>query len=424
MIHSACLAQYDEKKKCKCIDTIFIYIDMSTPSLYTLPIELLHRILDHVDTETVFLSFRNVCKYFHVIIESYNQYKLDFRSIRKRAFHRLRHFIQPENVVSLILSDDHRTSGQINLFLSLFDLNTFTRLRSVTLIQINDTDLIVYLKHISTCSIVSLTVSKRKFGNTGTTTETKQMLTHCPIRHLSLTQWSSPRDILDIFLHFPYLETLLLNDIVMPNFWENSVNPVPVKSQLKSLTISFYTTNMNMIMSALSCTPSLVRLKLIGCPTGLVLAWDGYWWAEFIQKHLPELQSFEFFFDKRIDARELTCDIESIITSFRTPFWFEKRWYITCDYYRDTHELNLYSIPICKSTILYKPAANKISCSNAMNDTPYIMDNVRSLTLNSIPATVDTCDRVSCFCFGNITRIKLFVLLFRFHYQIIHYFRE
>jgi hypothetical protein len=52
------------------------------------------------------------------------------------------------------------------------------------------------------------------------------------------------------------------------------------------------------------------------------------------------------------------------------------------------------------------------------------MNNVRSLTLNSIPATVDTCDRVSCFCFENITRIKFFILLFRFHYQIIHYFRE
>ncbi len=46
---------------------------MSNPSLYTLPIELLHRILDHVDTVTVFLSFRNVCKYFYTIINSYNQ---------------------------------------------------------------------------------------------------------------------------------------------------------------------------------------------------------------------------------------------------------------------------------------------------------------------------------------------------------------
>jgi len=372
---------------------------MSTPSLYTLPIELLHRILDHVDTVTVFLSFRNVCKYFYTIINSYNQYKLDFRSITKPAFHRVCHFIQPENVVSLILSDDHRTSGQINLFLSLFDINKFTRLRSLTLIQTNDSDLIVYLKHIITCSLVSLSITKRRNGGTITTPETKQLLMHCPIRHLSLTQsqWSSVKEIFDIFLYFPYLKTLLLDVIIMQNAEDNLVDFVPVQSQLKSLAISFYSSNSNMIISMLSYTPSLIHLKLIGCPKGFASAWDGYWWTEFIQKNLSQLRFFEFFFDKRIDAKESTYDIESIIISFRTSFWLEKRWYVTCDYYRDTHELNLYSIPICKSTILYKSTPKKISCSNAINDTRYIMDNICSLILNSIPSAADTCDRVSYF---------------------------
>jgi hypothetical protein len=380
---------------------------MSTPSLYTLPVELLHRIVDHVDTETVFFSFRIVCKYFYAIIGSYNQYKLDFRSITKPAFHRICHLIQPENVVSLILSNDHRTSGQINLFQTLFDLSRFTRLHSLTLIQTDNTDLTVYSQHISTCPLVSLSISRPKIGYPAISIENHQVLTNCPIRYLSLTQWTSPKEIFHIFRHYPYLETLLLDGVIMPRTRDNFADTVPFISQLKSLTINGYSPNADMIMLVLPCTPSLVHLKLIGGLKGLMSAWDGYWWAEFIEKNLPKLQFFEFFFDKRTSFEESTCDIESIITSFRTSFWIEKRWYVTCDYYQNIRELNLYSIPICKSTILYKSETNKISCTNAMNDIPYIMDNVHSLTLNSIPTTVDTVP--SRPLFSRVTKLSLLV---------------
>jgi hypothetical protein len=36
-----------------------------------------------------------------------------------------------------------------------------------------------------------------------------------------------------------------------------------------------------------------------------------------LRKNLHQLQFFEFFFDKRIDYKESTCDIESIVTSFQ-----------------------------------------------------------------------------------------------------------
>jgi len=370
---------------------------MSTSSLYTLPIELLHRIIDYVDTETIFFSFRNVCKYFYTIINSYNQYKLDFRSMTKPAFHWISHFIQPENVISLVISNEHKTPGQINLFLSLFDINTFTRLRSLTLIEIDNSDLIVYLKHVSICSLVSLSIVNRRHWGTITTSETIQLLMHCPLRHLQFTQWSSTQEIFNIFLHCPYLETLRLDGLLKSNINDDLTTPIEIKSKLRSLTIDFYSSDWSTIISLLSFTPSLIHLKLIGQPTVSGLAWDGYWWEELIQKNLPQLQFFEFFFDKRIDYKESTYDIESIMTSFRTSFWLEKRWHVACDYYKDTHELKLYSIPICKPTILYRSTPNKISCSNLTNDTPYMMDNVCSLILNLISATAVTCDKVCCF---------------------------
>jgi len=60
---------------------------MSTPSLDTLPIELLYRIIDNVDVRTIFLSFRNVCQRFNTIVNTYTSYKLDFRLISKPDFH-------------------------------------------------------------------------------------------------------------------------------------------------------------------------------------------------------------------------------------------------------------------------------------------------------------------------------------------------
>jgi hypothetical protein len=374
---------------------------MSTTSLYTLPIEILHRIIDYVDKETIFFSFRNVCRHFYNITNTYNQYKLDFRSVTKPAFHRLRHFIQPENVISLILSDGHKTPGQINLFISLFDINTFTRLRSLTLIEVDGSDLSVYLKHVSTCPLVSLSIDVRKYWLPVLTIENLQLFEHCRIQHLTLTQRSSLEQIFHIFRHFSYLETLMLDglSISMPNTNYDLTAPVDIKSKLKSLTINFHSSSLSMIIPVLSCTPSLIHLNLIGNPTMSGLAWDGYWWAELIQNNLPQLQFFQFFFEKRVHFSESTYNIESIITSFRTSFWLDKRWYVVCDYYNDTHELNLYSLPICKPTISYKSTPHKISSSNSNNDTPYIMDNVCSLLLNSIPTTADTCDKVCGFCF-------------------------
>ncbi|CAF0763463.1 unnamed protein product [Rotaria sordida] len=379
---------------------------MSTSSLYVLPSELLHRIIDYIDTETVFFSFRNVCKHFYTIVNTYNQYQLDFRLITKPKFCFIRHFIQPENVISLVLSDGHKTSGQIKLFLSLFNISLFTRLRSLTLIQVSESDSIVYLQHISTCSLVSLSIDYRNMPRPITTTDdflstnleklrnlrkfelSVSRLTidnmQYPIQHMKLTECILNKSIFDILLHFPHLETLMVSSISTPNIDENLATTMQIKSKLKSLTVEGYSLCMNMIVSILLCTPSLIHFKLIAWPTMPELSWSGRWWAEFFQKNLNQLKLFEFFFNKRIDYKETKCDIESIIAPFRTSFWLEKQWYVACNYYKNTHKLELYSIPICKSNISYECTANKISSTNLTNDVPYIMDNVRSLSLDII----------------------------------------
>ncbi|CAF2309212.1 unnamed protein product [Rotaria sp. Silwood2] len=395
---------------------------MSTLTLQALPIELLQRIIDYIDTETVFFSFRNVCKSFRSIVHKYNQYQLDFRAMTKPKFCLIHHFIQPENVISLVISDGHKTSGQIRLFLSLFDLSMFIRLRSLTLIQVSESDSIEYLKHIRLCSLVSLSIDYRNMQRS--TAATNESLSsnleklnnlhkldlsttyltignmQYPIQHMTLTRCILNIPISDILLHFSHLKTLILSSVSTSNIDANLTTNIKIESKLKSLTVEGYSLCMNMIISILSLTPSLIHLKLIAWPTMSEYSWNGYWWTEFFQKNLTQLKLFEFFFEKMIDYKETTYDIESIMIPFRTSFWLEKQWYVTCNYYKKIHKLLLYSIPICKSNISYVCTTDKISSSNLTNDAPYIMDNVRSLSLSSIPSTAITCDNVCFFFLG------------------------
>jgi hypothetical protein len=48
------------------------------PSLITLPVELIYRILDNLDLLAILLSFRNVCKRLDAIIDAYQPYQVCF----------------------------------------------------------------------------------------------------------------------------------------------------------------------------------------------------------------------------------------------------------------------------------------------------------------------------------------------------------
>ena len=56
-------------------------------SLYTLPVEIVYRILDHLDNKSLFLSFRNVCTRLNNIIGTYHPYRVILTFIFKSHFH-------------------------------------------------------------------------------------------------------------------------------------------------------------------------------------------------------------------------------------------------------------------------------------------------------------------------------------------------
>ncbi|CAF4209953.1 unnamed protein product, partial [Rotaria sordida] len=46
-----------------------------SPSLITLPVENVYRILDHLDELTIFLSLRNVCMRLNTVVDTYGRYQ-------------------------------------------------------------------------------------------------------------------------------------------------------------------------------------------------------------------------------------------------------------------------------------------------------------------------------------------------------------
>jgi hypothetical protein len=67
-----------------------------TPSILTLPIELVYRILDNLDQLTILLSLHNVCIRLNAITDTYYRYQVNFSFIFKLDFHHLlsiAHFI-------------------------------------------------------------------------------------------------------------------------------------------------------------------------------------------------------------------------------------------------------------------------------------------------------------------------------------------
>ena len=75
--------------------------DKIPPSLITLPVETVYRILDHLNDFTMFCSMPNVCSRMNAILNSYHRYQVHFFFISTSDFPHLQIIIQPHNISSL-----------------------------------------------------------------------------------------------------------------------------------------------------------------------------------------------------------------------------------------------------------------------------------------------------------------------------------
>lgn len=109
---------------------------MSCCLLDHFPVELIHYLFNYFSTHEIFYTFTNVSAYIDDVLRSYSNYSINFKSISRKDFEIVCQRILPDQVISLTLSDDEETPGQVERFLSRFQINQFTRLRSLTIIDV------------------------------------------------------------------------------------------------------------------------------------------------------------------------------------------------------------------------------------------------------------------------------------------------
>ncbi|CAF3479990.1 unnamed protein product [Rotaria socialis] len=331
-------------------------------SLLTLSVELVHVIFDYLDTRTILLSLGYVCPRLRAITNTYERLILNFRSISKSDFHHMCRIVRPENVISLILSNDDETPGQIELFLSLFDTRQFIRLRSLTVFAIEDDNLNRILNHAIHNSLISLSIERSHSSNHPSTTlnilssaMSRPTLRKfkCTIDWLLSDSFIWPREsnikhltidrctykqFCTILRHLSQLRTIVLRsfNLDIHNEYEYQSTSYP---QLISLSMGRLFLSMDKIESFLCLTPSLVHLRLEGSADDAIF--NGSRWEKLIRTKLPSLNRFDFCF--RSQNRRV---IELSAIQFRTPFWLnEKHWPVNCVYDDIMEEVLLCSTP-------------------------------------------------------------------------------
>jgi hypothetical protein len=105
-------------------------------SLNLLPVELFYTLFTYFLAHEILLTFSDVSDYVDAILLSYSAYRVDFKAIRRDNFDLVCRRIRPNQMISLIISDDNDTPGLSELFFSRWSIGQFTQLRSLTLIEI------------------------------------------------------------------------------------------------------------------------------------------------------------------------------------------------------------------------------------------------------------------------------------------------
>jgi hypothetical protein len=382
---------------------------MSTSTLDTLPVEILYRLFDNLDIETIVLSLRYVCKHLYLTTSSYNRYRLNFKSISKPNFLFICQLIPFENVISLTLSNDDKTREQIQLFLSLFNIEQLTRLQSLTLTQIDDYYLNIFLNYILSTSLKSLSITMESPRMETYIASSSALLTaaiahptlvnlylniglkdwneiqwpnHCTLQYLRLVNSITLKYLCLILTHSPCLKTLVLKEIKTDDYkFDSSITSF---KQLTSLTFEDGRMEISKLDQCFTLTPCLTYLKLIGTGTLFTSSFDGYQWEKILQTKLHSLKTFEFFFSILTYSNYRSHNIESLINSYRTSFWLERiNCFITCDYIQNSRKILLYTLPVCHTYFVYHVDTKKITLSNfdrRINRSD--MDNVQNLDFN------------------------------------------
>ena len=402
--------------------------------LELLPNEIFIECFQYLNAPDIFHSFDRLNYRFYRLIRNIPLH-LNFQQLKKPLF---KYFCQtilsnPEikqNIISLQLSDEG-TRGQIQSFLSLFSLNEFLHLRSLSLVKMNDDDakqVLPMLSFLSDLYCLSYT------GQRYTISDTNFVLSTLQIRILTITDFSfdstfvnqnmslisltiSLCGIIDLcsllkctsMLKYVRIERLY-SETYMGNILDVSIGYTNA-IHLKQLLLYSSNIDITILELLLKHAPNLeVFVIYSGYEEEMI---DAKRWQHLIQSSLPHLRVFKFHFS--YDTNNGYNEMLIKFPPFQTDFWCKQHhWYINCTI--DNTGVKVYTIPYLRNDYTLSFTTSKMQkysntslsylnefdnvkdlclCTNAFrDDLPYYFRNVQSLLILDL----------GFFCCGHINK--------------------
>ncbi|CAF3114654.1 unnamed protein product [Rotaria sp. Silwood2] len=360
------------------------------PTLDNLPVELIYHIFDQLDTYTIFTSLYNVCIRLNSIIQKYDQYDLNLNSISMSYFHHICSLINPEQIISLTLSDGNNNVGLVELFLKKFHMESFKRLHSLTLVNIDDNEQMtkIILSITDQLEILSIKNSNEYYNDTVIdvlmTSIGKKSLykiyldiekdrflnssiiwpDECFLKEINLIGICNITLFRTILLYSPNLKKFQAYDIDLDDEWidedddddeieRHQMVPILNASNLISLSLVYARNEMEKVEWLLPQFTQLKYLKYLNIYDFHIESMyesdysllDGKRW----EKIIYNCNQFEFIFTIHIDDE--TWNFHHHLTIFQTKFWQDKNWNIAYEQYDKT--LLIYSLPYAHDTHYY-----------------------------------------------------------------------
>jgi hypothetical protein len=408
-----------------------------------LPNEIMIKIFQHFSAFDLFNAFAELNFRFQQLI--YNiPLSLDFQHINKIVFDQFckRILLNPDmksRIYSLQLSNAWDTSGQINAFLSLFSLEEFSELRSLTLIQPenNEIDRIVSMlptlsnlyyfccdegctgvKTMPTLALPNLRklVINEYFADS-LLTQNSTFVTHMTVSRCALGK------INEIFRYAPLLKYFNAR-VYKRDFSSNNTLNLPNFPAVSLTYLNLRAENLefNDIEYLFEQTPNLKTLILMEMSDNnyhkLGILFDAYRWENLITSFLPHLHTFKFHFQVLFiaEVQDLWYSGNIFVThqsswtrhqilsefgKFQGNFWTgQHHWYTAIDLIRE--EANIFTVPYfckCDYTLI---SDTELHCYHSLVDKLKLFDNVTNLRLSP-----NTAVKHSHLKFSNVTLLTL-----------------
>ncbi|CAF4749691.1 unnamed protein product [Rotaria socialis] len=359
---------------------------MENTYLINLPTEILYRIFDYCDIETILLKLRRVCKRLRTIVYQYNRFHVEFNERNIMYVRHLLHIVPNHSIVSLNMQLMKRWYEIFNDLVHKYK-SRFTRLRYLRIPEVKDEHWKNLFTNENSIELISLKIDFIDTPNSAVFSKLSSMLTKLNVQKLYCRMleykaknmsWPIPckltylklrrclySEYLLLLLQLPCLKILELEECIMKT--ENTCTPssnISFISQLTCLIITDCSVPIEYLRSLILETPKLRHLKLCYRKEIFKSVVDIYDWEKFIRTELNFLDTCDFLVYYKIPPNDKT-NLQLILAPFLESFWVnEKRWFIGCEYVLGHSTILLYTISTNFNFYSYKDVCYAISAKN------------------------------------------------------------